>query len=397
MNHYLAQRKSWLMAMASGLIVLLVIGVGLLRENTPTLALTEAQAQATHDEATWLAIAEYAPDKATAEAIGNLTLAALPTLTPFDKMATIESELTTSPTFEPTIPPTLLIQRSAGAGRLIAVPKMMCGEYNFPCRPGNVWFEKVKDKFTFVMAASRFSSDGSAKAILIVDWWSLDSRKQIDGGGVFPMPVSAWGMMIVDALGEQLTLRTNDGTLLVFDVPSQQFIALPPPQLTARAQHPAEAGVIVEKGDVPFTLPEFNAFNRWSGKNAQGRITVFAGGSNKDFGLGKGILAIVTSKGEPTTADVPQVYTPLDTNVRGALWIFDVKGNLVTLGSWDGREFFFDLAARQFVSEGEAWPKLFTAPMFDPNMPVSQATPAPATPFTPPTPSATAPVSNAYP
>lgn len=396
MNRYLAQRKrkAWLMTLASGLMVLLVIGVGLLQENAPTLALTEAQVYATAREATWVAIAKDAPDKATAHAIENLTLAALPTNTPFDKMATIASELTTSPTHEPTLPHTLLIQRPAGAGRLVAAPKRMCGEYNFHCGVHNLWLEKVKDKFIVVTAASRSYSDGSSEAILIVEWQSLDDQKQIAGGGVFPVPVPAWGVMIVDANGEQLTLRTNNGELLIFDVPSRQYIFLPPPQLSARAQHQVEGGTLTEKSDVSFSLPEFNAFNRWSGKNAKGRLTIFAGGSNKDFGLGKGRLAIVTSGGEPTAADVPQVYTPPDPNARGALWIFDVKGNLISLVDWDGHEIFFDLAKRQFVSVREAWPKLFTAPLFDPNMPIFQVTPAPVTPFTLGAPT---PVLNAYP
>src|SRR5438552_786769 len=55
--HNLVESKSWLMAIASGLMVMLVIGIGLLQENASTLALTEAQARATHEEATWRAIA----------------------------------------------------------------------------------------------------------------------------------------------------------------------------------------------------------------------------------------------------------------------------------------------------------------------------------------------------
>ncbi len=399
MNHYVAQRKSWIVALASGLTVLLVIGLGLLQENSPTLALTEAQVYATAEEATWIAIAKYAPDKATAEAIGKLTLAALPTPTWFDAFATgeaLDQMLTTSPTPGPTEPPMLLIQRPAGAGRLVADPKRMCGEYNFHCGVQNVWLEKVKDKFIVVAAASRVYSDGSSEAILIVEWQSLADQKRLAGGGVFPVPVPARSAMIVDAQGEQLTLRTGDGELLIFDVPSQQYISLPPPQLSAQAQHQVEGGAVIEKSDVPFTLPEFNAINRWSGKNANGRLTIFAGGSNKSFAQGKGKLAIVTSKGEPTAADVPQVYTLTDTTARGALWIFDIKGNLITLVDWTGHEIFFDLAKRQFISAGEAWPKVFTAPLFDPSMPISQATPAPVTPFVPPTPVSTS-VSNAYP
>lgn len=401
MNSYFAQRKFWAVAIAIGLIVLLMIGLGLLGENTAT-ALTEAQANATRDQATWLAIAEYAPDKATQEAILELTRAVLPTVTPFNKMATVaamDKWLTTSPTPESTEAPMSFIQRPAGAGRLIGAFREICGEHNLRCLSLNAWVEKVKDKFVFVYAGRQFNDvTNSLEALVIVDWWSLDGSKLLEGGGVFPAPIPARAVMIVDAIGEQLTLRTDDGKLLVFDVPSQQYISVPQSQLIARSQRQVEGGTILENGDVPLTLPEFRVTNRWSGKNPQGRITVFAGGSNNDFGPGKGMLAIVISKGEPTAADTPQIYSLPDTYTydTGVLWVFDVKGNLITLASWEGNEFFFDLAKRQFVREGDAWPKLFTAPLFDPNMPVSNATPEPVTPFIPPTPVST-PVPSAYP
>jgi len=405
MNRYLAQRKrkARLAAMASGLLVLLVIGLGLLQENTSTLALTEAQAYATHEEATWRAFATYAPDKATQRAVQQLTVTFLPTPTGFDAFATgqaLDKMLTTSPTPGPTDPPPMFIQRPAGVGRLIISASQTCG-YNLKCNPQDFWVEKTRDKFITVYAGHYVHSNGSLEAQLYIEWSALSDHQLLPGGGVFPVPIPAQDVRIVDAIGEQLTLRTDDGTLLIFDVPSQQYISVPQPQLTARSQRQANEGAVIENSNVPFTLPGFRAINRWSGKNAQGRITIFAGadsGMNKDFGIGKGKLAIVTSKGEPTAADLPQVYS-VPEMVYGALWIFDMKGNLVALRDHGGDIFFFDLTTRQFISRlDERMSQVFGAPLFDPNMPISQATPQPVTPFVSllPTPVLTA-VSNAYP
>jgi len=242
-----------------------------------------------------------------------------------------------------------------------------------------------------VYAGHYTHANGSLEAELYMEWLALSNHAPIPGGGVFPVPIPAQDVMIVDAIGEQLLLRTNDGNLLAFDVPSQQYISVPLPQLTTRTQHQVNGGTVVEKSDWPFTRPGFNAFNRWSAKNAQGQITVFAGaegGSHENFDLGKGVLAVVTSKGEPTAADTPHVYAPPKTKVpdpQGALWIFDVQGNLVALLDQRSRAFFFDLTTRQFISRlNERMTRVFGAPLYDPAMPISQATPQPVTPFTPP-------------
>jgi hypothetical protein len=413
MNRDVAQHKSRLLAIASGLLVLLVIGGGLLHPNAPATALTEAQARATreaaarqanatHDEATWQAFATYAPDKATQRAIQQLTATFLPTPTWFDAFATgeaLDKMLTTSPTPGPTEPPSLYLQRPAGAGRLIGEGVGICGNQ---CYVENYWIEKTKDKFILVTAARRSDvTTGHTKAQVLVEWWSLND--QIDwtppkGGNIFLVPVPAESVMIIDAIGEQLTLRTDDGTLLVFDVPSQQYISVPPPQLIARRQHEANGGTLFENSDVPFTRPRFSAANRWAGKNAQRQITVFAGAegvSQSGMPLGTGVLAMVTSKGEPTVADAPQIYL-LPEPVYRALRIFDVKGNQVALTDDGGGIYFFDLTTRQFFSQFDERAKAFYAPLFDPNLPISQATPAPVTPFAPPTPVSTS-VYNAYP
>lgn len=399
--------------MVSGLIVLLVIGWGLFRENPATsaattatvTALTHAQAIATaqafvtRDEATWIAIAKFAPDKATQAAIAKATSAVLPTSTWFDKMATEESLLTTSPTPWPRSPGIPFIQRPAGAGRLILPGMRICG-YLAHCVPEDFWVEKTKDKFVAVYAGGQVNDAAhSFDALVVVYWLSLSNHEPIPGGGRFLAPIPAHRLAIVDAVGEQLTLRTDDGTLLFFDVPSQQYISIPVPQITARAQHQAEAGSIIENSDTPFTRPGFSAVNRWSGKNGKGQITVFAGmegGNNKDFFAGKGMLAVVTSKGQPTAADTLQVYYPPEP-AHGALWIFDVKGNLVALVGQGGDKLFFDLATRQYI-DGLDMEKIkaFTAPLFDESMPIANATPQPVTPFTPPMPVST-PVLNAYP
>jgi|GEM_PF-1849088 len=393
MNHSWAQRKrkAWLVAFASGLIVLLVIGLGLLQEHAPTLALTDVEANATREEATWRAFATYAPDKATQRAIQQLTVTFLPTPTWFDAFATgeaLDKMLTTSPTPGPTEPPTLFFQRPAGAGRLVIPMVQTCG-YSLKCIPQDFWVEKTKDKFITVYAGHHINADGSTEAELHIEWNPVSDPDSFPtGGGTFRVPIPAQDVRIVDAIGEQLLLRTNDGTLLAFDVPSQQYISVPPPELTARMRHPVNGGLVVENNNVPFVRPGFSTLNRWSVKNAKGQLTVFGGAegrSPENFNLGKGVLAVVTSKGEPTAADTPQIYSPTGMEPpgpRGVLWIFDVKGNLVALMDHYGSAFFFDLTTRQFISRLDEMPnRVFGAPLFDPNLPISQATPQPVTPF----------------
>src|SRR5436190_366882 len=212
MNRYPAQRKrkAWLAALASGLIILLVIGLGLLQENASTLALTEAQANATRqeahwrafatavqanatqDEATWRAFATYAPDKATQRAIQQLTVTFLPTPTWFDGLATgeaLDKMLTTSPTPGPTDPPTLFFQRPAGAGRLVIPMMQTCG-HNLKCNPQDFWIEKTKDKFITVYAGRYVYSNGSLEAELHIEWSpASDPDSFPTGGGTFPVPI----------------------------------------------------------------------------------------------------------------------------------------------------------------------------------------------------------------
>jgi len=406
MNHHGAQRKAGLAALASGLILMLVIGGELLRANPTTSANNAATATALSEvQQTQIAVRLHNHDKDTQEAILELTGSPPPTPTPFDKLATLaamEQLLTqnavTSPTPRPT-EPNPVFQRPAGVGRLVLPGMGICG-FRMKCIPEDLWIEKTKDKFITVYAGTEIHIDGSIQAELAIEWDSLSDRMLMPGGREFPVPFPSQDVKIVDVIGEQLTLRTDDGTLLFFDVPSQQYISLPPSQLTARKQHPIEVGEITEDSNVPFTLPGFSAVNRWSGKNAQGRITVFAGaegGISGNSDRDKGRLAVVTFKGEPTATDVPQVYSLTGPYPeRGALWIFDVKGNRVALLDEVGNKFFFDLTTRQSFSESDDRAKIFTAPLAYENLPLAQATPALVTPFVPPPPVST-PVSNAYP
>jgi hypothetical protein len=187
--------------------------------------------------------------------------------------------------------------------------------------------------------------------------------------------------MIVDADGEQLTLRTDDGTSLVFDVPSQQYVSVA--SITALTQRPAGGGMVVDNSDVPFTLPGFSAVNNWSGDNGGGQITVYAGangGSKKELEVGQGMLAIVDSQGQSIATNAPEVYYP-PSKAYGAWQILDEKGDFIDLVDWAGDEFIFDLAARQFVERWETKASFLDAPLYDDSMPTSDATPQPVVPF----------------
>jgi len=385
MNRYFSQRKFWMVCIGGGLIVFLVMGLVLFRENATALAGNEATATAMKRgplETWWAMMAKMAPEKVTAVARHNATLQALhpnpPTWTPFDKVATAEKMLTSPPT---KAPPSyvLFLQRPAGAGRLIGGMWGVCGNQ---CYIRNAWVEKTKDKFIVVYAArGAWRDPDPPQAQVVIAWLSLSDQKPIPGGGIFPAPIPAQSIVIVDAVGEQLVLRTNDGNTLAFDVPSQQFISAP--QLTTLPQRQADAGIVTEDSDVPFSRPGFRAIDRWFGKNGNDQVTVFAGVEGqgaKDLDLGPGVLVVVASRGQGGD-DTPMVYYPPEP-AESALRVFDVKGNLVALVSWGGGEFFFDLSTRQFVPLWDAKAKAFLhAPLFDSSMPIADATPQPVIPL----------------
>ncbi len=147
------------------------------------------------------------------------------------------------PTFGPGSPlatPTLILSTfppmsasdatPAGAG-LIAV--IGSGGYGAPYRIGNRWIEDIHNGRTRieVEAGVENGPDGlpSAQGIIVVEIWQksvINNSVAVNriGMKIYPAPIQAGFLEIVDAVGERLILRSENGTTFYFDVPSYQFV-----------------------------------------------------------------------------------------------------------------------------------------------------------------------------
>jgi hypothetical protein len=312
-------------------------------------------------------IAESAPEKATGLALERATRDA--PVTPVTE--TIFDLLTRQPTPYPA-KAALLLQREAGNGRILE--NLLLGSCGGGCGITNIWIKQTNEDLVYVEAEAQFNIiTNPRRAILFVQSYSRADGTLTHGAG-FRTPIAADSFMIVDAVGDQLLLRTQNGTPLVFDVAAQQYIS--PTAASVGLQRSLAQGMVVENGDAPFSQPGFHAWNRWSGSFNGQQMTLYAGGQDVAGGQAgeqTGRIALVASSGAPTAADTPQFFDV--PNFRRRARVFDVKSNLVALVS-AGEWAVFDLQARRFVPPDDPSVKVFLAP--DPF--ASLPTPLPPTP-----------------
>ena len=99
-------------------------------------------------------------------------------------------------------------------------------------------------------------------------------REFLPGGGVYPTPVKAGPVTIVDANGEQLTLATQDGHVFYFNGASRKYVNPPGLQAGVPAKREIETGFIVEDGRLPFLDQPYQFENQWFRENNGKRITI---------------------------------------------------------------------------------------------------------------------------
>ncbi len=260
--------------------------------------------------------------------------------------------------------PLTLLQRPAGAGRIIE--GMSGQDLQMTFISTNAWIERTADKYILVWAGFRRypEVEGLKQGAVIVEWLSLSSLstyQRLPGGGMFVTPTQAGAVVIVDAVGEELTLRAIDGTTFYFNVASQEYVSHKP---TLPAQRQAGNGIVIENGTVPFSPPGLRFLSQWARQNGDQRLTVFVGvegGNNREWGVGQGVLAIVSSTGQPTATDKPALYYSPETH--GPLRVFEVVDDQLILVGAFGSTAVFDLNTQRFLTRSEM--KLPRAPLFD--------------------------------
>ena len=106
----------------------------------------------------------------------------------------------------------------AGAG--IIVQTGYCGLYKL-ITTRNLWRETTSSTSTIVCAGNTYDSSQHAQLlVMIVD---ASTHAVLQGPDLYDTPAQAESVELIDAVGERLTLRADNGTLFTFDVPTRQW------------------------------------------------------------------------------------------------------------------------------------------------------------------------------
>ena len=109
----------------------------------------------------------------------------------------------------------------AGAGIIVPVG---CGmEYKAWVRSSSRWSELVNNRVVVVCAGSSPHLGLHNQGAIMVE--TTDTEGAVIGGpDTYNTPTQAGAVQVIDAVGERLTLKAKDGTLLYFDVPSRRWV-----------------------------------------------------------------------------------------------------------------------------------------------------------------------------
>lgn len=217
----------------------------------------------------------------------------------------------------------------------------------------NTWYTLADDKFIYVFGGSmRDSSADLSRSAVLIEISDLNGNT-IAGGGIFQAPSSIGPLSIVNASGEILTLISDAGNVLYFDVNTETFIN-DQVDKPAYAERKTDTGIIVDDPNILKTQDSYVFSNYWIGINKNSKVYVFVGREN--LPNGKGVLAIINSDTPPLSVEkadiimIPNSKTSSHNTIR----IFDVKNNkVVMVGRW-GETFVFDLNTHEFIKEKDA-------------------------------------------
>jgi len=269
-----------------------------------------------------------------------------PVTVPPEWIPTVAEPLTPWPT-DPRIP--------AGAGWISNVQ----GPRPFPlvAKVYNFWVERTDDDGIIVYAGSLY--DNAAQGTLLIqrlnEFGPIDAEPEI-----YTAPQQAGGIRIVDAIGERLTLRADDGTLFYFDVLTRQWVGTPPspapsPPTHTPGRRPAAPTFTPVIGMLPGCLPFGNGagipYNCWQGLVNGQLLILKAGVGGYGHDQTQGFVWVNTPEQREDGSDI--YFTPQQI---GPVKIVSVNGLIFTLApaepGFPPVTFVFDLATRQWVTPG---------------------------------------------
>jgi hypothetical protein len=269
----------------------------------------------------------------------------------------------------PQAQPTVLAnnaQRVAGQG-VIVDDSMPITAYDII----NSWHKETSDKRIMVFAgALRDDTSGgpasTVQGVVEIMVETADYHVLPDEGGMYPTPIRAGAVRIVDANGMQLTLVAQDGTGFFFDVASRKYVFPGPQGIVSRA---AGKGVISEARTSPFSIGEYVFENQWSEQLGNKRVTVWAGAESQDTQQGV-VAVVVTDAGKGGALLSKDIYlTPVK---FGAVRVFDAQDGQITLSSPGGGRFVFDVSTRQFTTWPEVPPEIGVTVTSSPPLPTAK-------------------------
>jgi len=121
----------------------------------------------------------------------------------------------------------------AGAGYIVQIYPPVSG-YEYHAR--NTWYEDTNgaNKRTLVYAGSLATSDGTGTqqgAVLVITAQltsvNNDTVSHVNWDGVYLTPCISGPVRVVAAVGERIKLRSTNGTIFYFDVPTRSYVNSP--------------------------------------------------------------------------------------------------------------------------------------------------------------------------
>lgn len=113
--------------------------------------------------------------------------------------------------------------RTAGAG--VLDDEAGGGEYSQQIRMVNAWWENLPGQRSLVVIAGTAGGEGDVPqgAILVV-LQDITTHTKIGDPTIYLAPTNNRYVRVIDAVGERLTLRSEDGTLFYFNLPTRQWV-----------------------------------------------------------------------------------------------------------------------------------------------------------------------------
>jgi hypothetical protein len=226
---------------------------------------------------------------------------------------------------------------------------------------------------------------------VLVEVADATTHAVLQGPDLYKAPGQAESIEIIDAVGERLTLRADDGTLFYFDVPTRQWVnpaPTPTPVTTATLTRPDMDATKIARYEqqrqeweamatriangtpfvytpiaIPTTPPRptrvlglstwcidpdryYTYWSCWVGRYNNEYLFVSSGSIKRD--PIQGMMRVYTTTLDELTWGPEQTYlTPVK---AGLVHITDAVGQRLTLRTDTGTFFYFDLATRQWVN-----------------------------------------------